>query len=130
MSGDRRKIGGFLLAGGTAFLAGAAALKGSMAAGLPALAAQAPAFAVAVTVSWLINRNLAFRASREGGSGGLLTEYGAYVASSGLGLILNVAGYSSALLLGAPPLAALVVGTATGLIANFLMYDRVVFRRH
>ncbi|MGB3722023.1 MAG: GtrA family protein [Pacificimonas sp.] len=121
----KRKLSGFILAGGTAFLAGAAALKLSIATGVSPMLAQVPAFAVAVTVSWLINRNLAFSVKAGTSS---LREYGLYIGASTLGLGLNMAGYTASLLLGVTPLAALAIGTATGLVANFLIYDRVIFR--
>jgi putative flippase GtrA len=91
---------------------------------------QIPAFFVAVTFTWWGNRVLTFRehAARES----LIREWGKFVAANALGAVANYALYVS-LLRFAPwpannPYVALAAGTLFGLVFNFTMSKRFVFR--
>jgi putative flippase GtrA len=91
---------------------------------------QIPAFFVAVTFTWWGNRVLTFRehAAQES----LIREWGKFVAANALGAVANYALYVS-LLRFAPwpannPYIALGAGTLFGLVFNFTMSKRFVFR--
>jgi putative flippase GtrA len=92
--------------------------------------AQIPAFFVAVTFTWWGNRMLTFRDHAAKTS--LVREWAKFVAANGLGAIANYALYVS-LLRFAPspaniPYVALAAGTLLGLVFNFTMSKRFVFR--
>jgi putative flippase GtrA len=92
--------------------------------------AQIPAFFVAVTFTWWGNRMLTFRAQAAQTS--LLREWAKFVAANGLGAFANYALYV-ALLRFAPapfnnPYLALAAGTLFGLVFNFTLSKRFVFR--
>jgi putative flippase GtrA len=92
--------------------------------------AQIPAFFVAVTFTWWGNRVLTFREYAAQTS--LIREWAKFVAANGLGAIANYALYVS-LVHFAPypaniPYLALAAGTLLGLVFNFTMSKRFVFR--
>lgn len=92
--------------------------------------AQIPAFFVAVTFTWWGNRVLTFR--EHAAKSSLVREWGKFVAANGLGAIANYALYVT-LLRFAPypaniPYIALGAGTLLGLIFNFTLSKRFVFR--
>jgi len=92
--------------------------------------AQIPAFFVAVTFTWWGNRMLTFR--EHAAQANLLAEWGKFAAANGLGGIANYATYVT-LLRFAPfpvniPYIALLAGTFVGLIFNFTLSKRFVFR--
>ncbi len=92
--------------------------------------AQIPAFFVAVTFTWWGNRMVTFRDRAAQTS--LIREWGKFVAANGLGAIANYALYVG-LLRFAPypaniPYLALAAGTLFGLVFNFTMSKRFVFR--
>ncbi len=99
------------------------------AAGLPVIGARLASFAVAVTVTWLLNRVYTFRhcASRR-----RLAEWRRYVAVNSVGAAINL-GIFSALVLRFPwfeatPLAAFAVASAVALAFNFLGSRMFAFR--
>jgi putative flippase GtrA len=84
--------------------------------------ARGISFAVAVTVTWLINRRLTFRSTRasEGGRG---REYGRYLTVQVAGALVNL-GVFSGLVAGVPslrtlPIVPLAVGAVFGLVVNY-----------
>ena len=91
---------------------------------------QIPAFFVAVTFTWWGNRMLTFREHAARTS--LLREWAKFVAANGLGAVANYALYVSLLRFAPPPAdnpyLALVAGTLFGLIFNFTLSKRFVFR--
>ncbi|MFN8722446.1 MAG: GtrA family protein [Rhodospirillales bacterium] len=100
----------------------------TLALGAPAVAAKAGATSVAVVVTWALNRTLTFRTAGQGGRGAEFLRYGAASlagALSNLAAFVLVAPFDAALL-HAP---AYVVGAAVGLVVNYTLCDRIVFRR-
>jgi putative flippase GtrA len=87
------------------------------------------AFCGAVFVTWRLNRRFTFKRT---GSGGLLAELAAYFAASGLSGGLNISTYSAIVYLAGQTwfalYAAMVAGTLVGLVSNYLLYTRAVFR--
>lgn len=99
-------------------------------AGLDKYQAWFPAFAVAVTFTWWGNRTLTFRerASRNN----IALEWLTFVFTNGLGALANFCTYYALVkYVPAPagnPLLANAVGTLIGLVFNFTVSNRVVFR--
>lgn len=89
---------------------------------------RAASFAVAVTVTWLLNRYWAFRAGPASFWRGLL----AYLGVQGMGLGCNLLVYGLwVLLLPRPlgdPLVALVVASGSALFVNYVGLRTLVFR--
>jgi len=91
---------------------------------------QIPAFFVAVTFTWWGNRMLTFREHAARAS--VLREWAKFVAANGLGAAANYALYVSLLRFAPPPAdnpyLALAAGTLFGLVFNFTLSKRFVFR--
>lgn len=91
------------------------------------------AFIPAVTFTWWGNRKLTFADKASDGHVGVLAEWARFVATNSLGAAANFAVY--ALLIGfAPwplnvPYLALAVGILVGLIFNFTLSKKLVFRK-
>jgi len=89
-------------------------------------------FLVAVTFTWWGNRTLTFaeRAARSGGH--IAKEWLAFVTANGVGFLVNFAVYASLVAVAPKPLGnpfmALVFGTLAGLVFNFVLSSRLVFR--
>jgi putative flippase GtrA len=89
-------------------------------------------FAVAVTFTWWGNRVFTFHERKSFGHTGILAEWARFVATNSLGAAANFAVY--ALLIGfAPrplnvPYLALFFGVLVGLIFNFTLSKKLVFR--
>ena len=121
----------FGLVGGAGFFVNEAALWVILNfIGLDRYTAQIPAFFVAVTFTWWGNRVLTFR--EHAAQTSLIREWAKFVAANGLGAIANYALYVC-LLRFAPypansPYLALAAGTLLGLVFNFTMSKRFVFR--
>lgn len=81
---------------------------------------------VALSVTWSLNRSLAFRTGR---LSNVLVEYLRYLAASSAGALANLAAsYPIALYdVRLHHLPAYAVGAAVGLVVNYLLYDRLVF---
>jgi len=92
--------------------------------------AYVPAFLVAVTFTWWGNRVLTFHehAAREN----LLVEWARFVAANLIGFLANWALYSALAAFAPAPLdnvfAAQIAGTLFGMIFNFTLSKRFVFR--
>jgi putative flippase GtrA len=86
----------------------------------------------AVTFTWWGNRTLTFagHAARSGGS--IAKEWLAFVTANGVGFLVNYAVYATLVAIGPKPLnnpfVALAFGTLAGLVFNFVLSSRFVFR--
>ena len=99
--------------------------------GLDKYQAWFPAFAVAVTFTWWGNRTLTFR--ERAAKNNIALEWLTFVLTNGLGALANFGCYYALVkYVPAPlgnPLLANVVGTLVGLVFNFTVSSRVVFRQ-
>ncbi|MDQ6434218.1 GtrA family protein [Mesorhizobium sp. LHD-90] len=122
------RVVGFLVVGAIGFLADAGVLALLLAAtSLHPLPARLVSIAVALCVTWLLNRNITFGHSSRG-----VVEEGARYGGVGIATsLINYAVYS-ALVLALPllpPLAALAVASLVATVFSFLGYSRIVFDR-
>lgn len=96
----------------------------------PAIQARFVSFPIAVSATWMLNRNWTFK---EAVKRPILTEILSYLAVQGSGGIANVGAYCLVLLLIPPlqawPVAPLIVGSAVGLCLTFLGSKYWAFRR-
>jgi putative flippase GtrA len=122
------RIGWFLVAGTCGFATDAAVLTGLMALGVGPRAGRLVSFALAMVVTWLINRRRAF-GDRAGPPS--LAEFGRYAAASSVAAGINLALYMALVTLGGVfadwPVLALAAATAISMCVNFWSYFRVVF---
>lgn len=125
-----RKFLLFGIAGGAGFVVDTAVLYALMAA-LGPYAARLVSFLTAVATTWLINRQLAFRA--QVGAMPLWREFLAYLASMLMGGVVNYAIYAVLVtnmpLVARHPVLGVAAGVAGGMVVNFLLADRLVFRQ-
>jgi putative flippase GtrA len=120
--------------GGVGFLVNEAAL--ALAKNLMRMgdhAAWLVGFAVAVTFTWWGNRNYTFHDKKSDGRLGMAAEWARFVATNGLGAVANFAVYSLFLEF-TPwpfnvPYIALAFGVLVGLIFNFTLSKKLVFRK-
>ena len=89
-------------------------------------------FAVAVTFTWWGNRKLTFADKASNHHIGILPEWARFVATNSLGAAANFAVYAL-LIADAPyplniPYIALAVGILVGLVFNFTLSKKLVFR--
>lgn len=96
----------------------------------PVIARVVSEFAIAMTVTWLLNRSLTFRDQR---AGSVFREYLRFATANSIGNLLNFAVHSVlvenvGLFIRIPELG-IVVGSAVGLIFNFTGSKYFVFRR-
>lgn len=100
-------------------------------AGLNKYQAWFPAFAVAVTFTWWGNRTVTFR--EQAAKRGIAREWLAFVVANSLGAGANLATYYLLVrYMSSPignPLLANMLGTLVGLVFNFTVSSRVVFRQ-
>lgn len=89
-------------------------------------------FLVAVTFTWWGNRTLTFSEHAARGRRSMFAEWLAFVAANGFGFLVNYAVYAASLAAAPRPLnnpfVALALGTLAGLLFNFLLSSRIVFR--
>lgn len=125
-----RKFLLFAIAGGAGFVVDTAVLyllKGT----LGPYAARVVSFLFGVLTTWIINRSLAFKAQR-GDHLPVWREFLHYLGAMILGGVVNYAIY--AVLVATIPLfaqylvLAVAAGVAGGMIVNFLLADRLVFK--
>jgi putative flippase GtrA len=137
-SGLAGRILRFGVVGGIGFVVDAAvlwALTGP--ASVDPYGARLGSFAVAVVVTWLLNRSFTFASTARPGGGetarGPAAEFARYLGSQGLGWLVNFALYS--LVVAAfrtvdhIALYALAVGSAAAMGLNFLLASYFVFGR-
>lgn len=122
----------FAVAGGVGFLVDAGVLEALVRfAGIQVHFARVISFLAAVTATWLINRTFTFRVARVGGS--LIAEWLKYFGSSLGGGAVNYAAFAATIGFSAYAREHLIVGVAVGslagMVVNYLLYSRFVFRR-
>lgn len=108
----------FIIVGGLAFVLDAGVLKALVWTGLSPLLARTVSLSAAVTFTWALNRTLTFGTGRPPS----LSEFTHYVVASAIGLAINYGVYTAAVVLKAPLLVALALGTVAGSTFNFLRY--------
>jgi putative flippase GtrA len=91
-------------------------------------------FAVAVTFTWWGNRTFTFHEHKSTGHAGMFGEWVRFVATNSFGAAANFAVYAL-LIAYAPwplnvPYVALFFGVLVGLVFNFTLSKRIVFRTH
>jgi putative flippase GtrA len=96
--------------------------------GLGPIIAQVIAFAVAVTVTWLINRHWTFARHA---SDRWLNEWTRYVAANSIGAVVNNSIYVVLVLtetiFSKNPILAIIVGSVAGMGFNFASAKMIVF---
>ena len=89
-------------------------------------------FAVAVTFTWWGNRVFTFHEHKSLGHAGILAEWARFVATNSLGAAANFAVFSLLIGFAPSPLSnsyiALAFGVLVGLIFNFTLSKKLVFR--
>ena len=87
------------------------------------------AYFAAATSNWALNRVWTFRSARRDG---LLRQWAMFIAANGLGFVLNRGTFlllvSFVPLCAEQPVFAIAAGLAAGLLANFNLSRRLVFR--
>lgn len=87
------------------------------------------AFAPAVTFTWWGNRTFTFREHASTGLRATLHEWARFVVTNGLGAIVNYAVYAALIhWTGVNAFVALAAGVLAGLVFNFTLSKRVVFK--
>ena len=86
----------------------------------------------AATFTWLGNRYFTFAATRARGFMGTVKEWGRFLAANAVGGLVNVGLYSVLVRFAPPPFndltVALVCGVLLGLVFNFTLSKKVVFK--
>jgi putative flippase GtrA len=101
--------------------------------GLGPYSARAISIFCAATFTWWGNRNLTFAEhATTGGAGAMLREWGKFMLANAVGAVVNYGTYSLCVAF-APrplsiPLVATAIGVGVGLIFNFTLSKRFVFR--
>jgi putative flippase GtrA len=89
-------------------------------------------FLVAVTFTWWGNRVLTFSEHAARGARSIFAEWLSFVAANGFGFLVNYGVYATLIAAGPKPLnnpfVALAFGTVAGLLFNFILSSRIVFR--
>jgi putative flippase GtrA len=97
-----------------------------------AYAAGVLAFLCTVTYTWMGNRLLTFRAEAATGARAMAIEWVKFVGANLLGFVANYSVYSALVMFAHAPLnspyLALACGTLVGLLFNFTLSKRLVFR--
>lgn len=125
---NTRRVARFILVGGIGFLTDAGMLLLLLRyTGLDPFTARLIAIAVALQVTWLLNRRFTFGRSTASAAVEGVRYNGVGIATS----IFNYLVYSGLLLVfsGLPPLAALVVASAAATVLSYTGYARLVFGR-
>ena len=129
--GAAARLASFALVGASGFVIDVAAYLGLQAVGADHRLARFVSFWPAVTWNWLINRGLTFE---ERPRQPHVRQWTKFVASSLIGLAVNVGSYAVLTTFVDPfarhRLLALVLGVGMGGLANFLIANRYVYRRH
>ena len=99
----------------------------------PYTLARPVAWFCAATFTWIGNRYFTFADTRAHGLSGTVSEWGRFLLANGVGGVVNV-GASIALKHFGPeplnnPYIALVCGVLLGLVFNFVLSKKMVFRR-
>lgn len=95
----------------------------------PPIQGRAVSFPLAVTTTWLLNRNLAFRGL---GPRSTSAEYAGYVTIQIFGALVNVGVFLGCILiwpvLASAPIVPLAVGAVIALLLNFSLLRGLVYR--
>lgn len=121
-----RRLGGFALAGFTGFVVDAGLTELLAVFGISPYLGRVFAVAVAIAVTYTINRSLTWRERRAPVPG----QRARYVAVSLVSIAANYLTFAAALasLPGLRPVIAVAAGTGVGMIMNFVGYSRLVFK--
>lgn len=124
-----RQFARFCLAGGLAFVVDAGILHSAVSAGLDPYTGRVLSYLCAVTATWWLNRTYTFTVSA---GKPRLREWGHYAVSQLGGGSVNYliyAGFVYAVpLVARHPVLGVAAGSAGGLVVNFLLARRYVFR--
>ncbi|WP_053239435.1 GtrA family protein [Pleomorphomonas koreensis] len=121
-----RRLGGFALAGFSGFFVDAGLTEALAALGVSPYLGRVAAVAVAIAVTYAINRNLTWKDRRAPVPG----RRARYVAVSLTSIAVNYLVFAAALatISGLRPLIAVAAGTGVGMVMNYAGYSRLVFR--
>jgi len=101
-------------------------------AGLDPYSARIISWLCAATFTWAGNRYFTFAATRARGLAGTGREWLRFLAANAVGGLVNVGLYATLVKFAPPPLndlfLALVIGVLAGLVFNFLLSKKLVFR--
>jgi putative flippase GtrA len=119
----------FVVAGTVGFLVDAGVLQLLIAVFAAApLPARVLSFLCANLVTWRLNRRFAFTQSQQGTA----REWLRYLAASWVGAAANYLAFAAAIVwlpsAGWVPSLGVAVGSLAGMVVNFVLYTRVVFR--
>ena len=101
-------------------------------AGLDPYSGRVISWLCAATFTWAGNRYFTFRATRARGLAGMAKEWLRFLAANAVGGLVNVGLYSTLVRFAPPPAnnlyVALVLGVLAGLVFNFTLSKRLVFK--
>ncbi|HVT26250.1 MAG TPA: GtrA family protein [Rhizomicrobium sp.] len=101
-------------------------------AGLSPYVARAFSILIAMSGTWFGNRTLTFREHAATGGRAVLREWLTFAAANAIGNTSNYLTFSALITFASPPFnnryLALVAGTAVGMVLNFTLSKRIVFR--
>ncbi len=101
-------------------------------AGLSPYAARVLSILISMTFSWFGNRTLTFREHAATAPKAMLQEYLKFVGANAIGAVANYSTFAALIAFAPYPFNyryfALAAGTGVGLIFNFTLSQRVVFR--
>lgn len=126
MSPAVRRLVGFASAGFSGFLVDAGLTETLARLGLTPYLGRVFAVAIAIGVTYTINRNLTWKERRAPVSG----RRTRYIAVSLVSITANYLVFAAALaaLPGLRPVIAVAAGTGVGMVMNYVGYSRLVFR--
>lgn len=121
-----RRLGGFALAGFSGFFVDAGLTELLASFGMSPYLGRVFAVAVAIGVTYMINRNLTWK-ERRAPVPGRRTRY---LAVSLVSIAANYLTFAAALslVLGLRPVFAVAAGTGVGMVMNYFGYSRLVFK--
>ncbi len=121
-----RRLGGFALAGFSGFFVDAGLTELLASFGVSPYVGRVFAVAVAISVTYAINRNLTWK-ERRAPVPGRRTRY---LAVSLVSIAVNYLTFAAALSLlpSLRPVVAVAAGTGVGMVMNYFGYSRLVFR--
>lgn len=100
--------------------------------GLDPFSARAISIFSAMTLTWWGNRTLTFSAHAAEGAGAVIKEWLRFIAANAIGALVNYGAYASLVKFAPAPLnnayLATAIGVGIGLIFNFTLSKRFVFR--
>jgi putative flippase GtrA len=114
----------FLLVGGAAFVLDWAVVWALTHIGVGPYLARVISLSVSVTFTFWLNRFATFQANGQA----TLGEFAAYLAASGIGMVINYGIYALCIRLGLSLLAAMAIGTISAACFNFFAYG-LIFKK-